>query len=360
MESLNEIQNRFIEEANAILSQIEFVEESIILPTLRNNGNNHIREIFPSIQTITDAQIKLNDIITSLNVKLNELNDIFTSQDYLDIPEEFRNADARSAQGECIEYALNLINEGETDREIIAAKMRGDLEAACIIHQDTLVEDFYCELFYNKDSLFKFIDVCLAIHHNKFLYEIEETIRSIKYYLKLFNLINTSKNHNIYRQGFIQLIALFDTIVFDCYRQVFNLDFFNQLKYFKDGSIKYSELANFHDFEEFQASTVNSILKNCYLKDLLKISANQNKTLFVFNGIDYYAKTREMINRRNCHIHNNGIADDSYINGKDEAFNIFHQSIGNYLIIDKEYFDNAFKICCSFISNFIAYFSSTQ
>jgi len=54
----------------------------------------------------------------------------------------------------------------------------------------------------------------------------------------------------------IAIIALFDAIVFDCVRTVFNLDFFNQLKFYKDGSIKYSEIAKYENFESFKIATI--------------------------------------------------------------------------------------------------------
>lgn len=212
--------------------------------------------------------------------------------------------------------------------------------------------------YHNKDDLREFIDVCLNIHHNDWLYEIEEAIQLIKYYLKLFELIDTSKTNNIYRQGFIQLIALFDTIVFDCYRDVFESDFFGQIKFFKDGKnegkITFSELATYRDFEALKTATINSIFKNLYLKDLMEIANKQDKSLFSIGGTEKYVAIREMINRRNCHIHNNGIADDAYI----QSYNIFKSSVGDYLVIDKSYYNAAFEMCSGFVLNFVSYFSS--
>lgn len=354
MESLHQIRDRFIKEVDAISSQIEFVEESIILPSLRKTNNCYIDGLIPNLSSISDAHNKLTDILSVLNIKLAELNEKFATQEYLDIPDEFRNADVRSSQGECIEYVLNLIREGETDKEEILDEMQGDLEAACIISEGTGEEDFYLWLYHNKDDLREFIDVCLNIHHNECLYEIEEAIQLIKYYLKLFELIDTSKTNNIYRQGFIQLIALFDTIVFDCYREVFESDFFGQIKFFKEGKITFSELGTYQDFETLKSSTISSILKRFYLKDILNILKNQEISLFTISGTRKYAEIREMINRRNCHIHNNGIADCRYI----ESFNLFKSDVGDFLAVDKSYFNSAFEMCSGFVSNFISYFSS--
>ena len=43
------------------------------------------------------------------------------------------------------------------------------------------------------------------------------------------------------------------------------------------------------------------------------------------------------IGRRNVHVHNNGIVDQMYL----EKFNLYGATQGEYLKINKEYFDNA-------------------
>ena len=92
------------------------------------------------------------------------------------------------------------------------------LEYAANIRMTTDSGDFYIKLLTNEEALMKYIDVCLDMYHNRHIDTIKESIEAIEYYLKLFQLIDISTTNNIYRQAFIQLIALFDAIVFDCVR----------------------------------------------------------------------------------------------------------------------------------------------
>ena len=190
------------------------------------------------------------------------------------------------------------------------------------------------------------------IFHNQQIDEVKDSVQTIEYYLNLFNLIDTSKTNNIYRQAFIQIITLFDTIVFDLIKTIFRADFFGQLKFFKDGSIKFSEMARYQDIESFETSIIESILKNCYLKDLLKIIKQQDENIYLIDAENKYPFIREIINRRNCHIHNNGKVDIQYM----EEFNIYSYNLGDFLVIDKQYFDTTCELCEVIISKLINFF----
>ena len=69
--------------------------------------------------------------------------------------------------------------------------------------------------------------------------------------------------------------------------------------------------------------------------------------LFLYDGEDSFKTIREMINRRNAHIHNNGVADNTYI----EEFNIFGANIGDFLVIDRKYLTDVGNITNKFIRN---------
>lgn len=82
---------------------------------------------------------------------------------------------------------------------------------------------------------------------------------------------------------------------------------------------------------------------------------SHNPELFNIDGEIKYANFIEMINRRNCHIHNNGVIDNSYlginkINDKPE-FNIYNFSIGSYAEINRQYLDESLYYCSVFMNN---------
>ncbi len=344
----------FEEETKAIISQMDFMEESIILSAVRDNSNEYLRGIIPSFNSIEDAQSNLEAVVNALENRLDILKYEYSNRDYKEIPDKYINIDQRSEMGEFIALILEHISNGETDKNKIAENIRPDLEALCIIKGDLYYGECFVNMYDDEKSLLEVIDVCINIHDNNEIYNIEKSIDLTEYYIKLFEWINIKNSINIYRQSFIQLIAMFDTIVFECYKIKFNNDFFEGLKYFKEGSIKYSELANYQDFETFKNDTIESKLRNCYLKDLLNIARNKNKNLFMVDGIDNYTQFREMINCRNCHIHNNGIVDNAYMGvNNNESFNIFNYNLGDYLGIDKKYFQRTYNMCKTFLYNFV-------
>ena len=217
--------------------------------------------------------------------------------------------------------------------------------------------EIFLELYDNPQKIKKYIDVCNKINNNSKINDLKESIKLIEHHIKLLNLINIKNPINIYRQAFIQLIAVFDTITFEFFQLKFNSNFFEWLKLFKDNSVKYSEIAKYNNFEWFQSETINGILKSCYLKDLLIIAKNNFKNSYIVNGKDLYTCFREMINRRNCHIHHNGIVDNAYLGLENSSiektnFNIYEVKLNDYLTIDKEYFCKSLDMCKSFLLNF--------
>ena len=72
----------------------------------------------------------------------------------------------------------------------------------------------------------------------------------------------------------------------------------------------------------------------------------KNKYPKVLEGIEY-KNIIEMVNRRNIHIHNQGIADARYI----ENYNIFGLEMNDYAQISKQYFLDAVAMLKKIIQN---------
>ena len=347
---------RFSDETSAIKSQVEFIEESLILPAVMEKRNKLTYSLIPNFKSIEEVHAQLDVTIKQLSDSIIELKESLSDIYYQNLPERFASIDYRSEEGELIQFILEIIGNGESDPQKIVEEVNIQLEALSIIEGENMGGGFYLELYDNTDRLIEYIDLCLKINHNNKIQDIEDSISILNHHIKLLSLVNTKNSTNIYRQAFIQLIAIFDTIVFECFRIKFNLNFFEWLKYFKDSTIKYSEISRCMSFEAFQQQTIEEKLRSCYIKDLLIIARNQDKSTFLMNGTDMYPYFREIINRRNCHIHNNGIVDNAYLgvgNSSVEVFNIYNMEIGEYLSIDKTYFYNALEMCRNFLYNFI-------
>ena len=113
--------------------------------------------------------------------------------------------------------------------------------------------------------------------------------------------------------------------------------FFEWLTCFDNVNVKTHEIAACATFDSFKEIQIETLLKKCYVKDLLYILHNKFGSLFDIDGKDTYPILQEMIGRRNVHVHNNGIVDQMYL----EKFNLYGATQGEYLKINKEYFDNA-------------------
>lgn len=355
-EQLLQKQNRFREETVAIKSQVEFIEESVILEAVRAKRAHLTSAIIEGEELASDIFSKASQVIATLSQRKESIIHQLSRSSYYEIPEKFYGIDVRSCEGETIQFILDIIENGETDTQQIYKELMTQLETMCIVNGENVGEDFYLDLYNNPQKIQQYIDVCLKLNHNFQMDSLGDSIKHIEHHIKLINLINPQNPINIYRQAFIQFVAVFDVMMFEICQIRFNSDFFNWLKFFKDGSVKYSEIANCSTFDQFQSTIINEKLKACYLKDLLIIARNNFKDIFIINEEDCYSNFREMINRRNCHIHNNGIVDNSYLgldNPSQGGFNIFNYIAGDYLLIDKDYFIKSLNMCDKFITAFL-------
>jgi hypothetical protein len=158
---------------------------------------------------------------------------------------------------------------------------------------------------------------------------------------------------NNFRQGFILIVACFDATVFDITEEILKDQFFKYISRFNSGSmpitIKLKELNDFADFETFRDDLIGKSLKGKYVKDLIEIY----KTLEVPYIKANFPKLIECMNRRNVHLHNNGYADNKYIN----IYNIYDYNIDDALTIDEAYFVECCEFCSMTVNSICEHFS---
>ena len=342
---MQKIIDGFNSEVNNIKEYVVFLEENIIANTLSKRNINEIFDNLSSLRSNNDDEIRLiNDILKNLEIEK--------------LPQWFKDIDARSNEGEFIEYLLEIIsNEGKDDTQEMMYAVKGHLEALYIMYGDCIGSDFLIELYENKEKLREFVELSKALHKQKNYFDYQHRLEQLINYNKALNLIDTKSNTNIYRQAFVQLIFVFDSVMFDIIRYKFNEKFFEWVNYFNDDNIKLKDIGSNSDFEEFKSMVIEQQLKKCYLKDLIEIIHKNYKSIFNINGKDTYVSYREIINRRNCHIHNNGIVDKSYLgidkNNNEPRYNIFGFREGDCAYIDKKYFENALNSCNKLLNNSI-------
>lgn len=343
---MQKIIDGFNSEVNNIKEYVAFLEENIIANSISKRNINEIFNNLSSLKSNSDNEIKLiNDILKSLEVE--------------QLPQWFKDIDVRSNEGELIEYILETINnEGIDDIEVIMKSIESELEALCIIFGETENGEFLYTLYDDKEKLKEFISLSKVLNLNNTYFDYKHRLEQLNNYNKALNLIDTKNNTNIYRQAFVQLIFVFDSVIFDVIRYKFNEDFFGWVNYFKkDDTIKLHDIGSNKNFEDFKSMVIEKQLKNCYVKDLIDILHRNYKDIFIIDNKDTYVDFIEIINRRNCHIHNNGIIDNSYLginkmNSKPK-YNKYKYKLGEYAEIDKAYFESTMNYCNHLLNRII-------
>lgn len=354
---LVKINGTFQMEISVIKEHIEFMEMSVILTGLKNRKysltEDNVDHLF--IANISNIQNKIETLSLKNQSDISDIKNKITGSQFHEIPKWFSIIDSRSNEGELINFIYELIDCGVTDKEEIMSELMNQLEYLCIKEGENIEGDFYLNLYGSKEETYKYIDFTLKIYHNNLIYKNQERLQELNNIEKLLRLIDTKNNINIYRQAFIQLMALFDAFVFDIIRIRFKDNFFEWLKLFENDTIKSHDMARYDNFDQFENTIIDQKLKGMYLKELMHILKSHNHELLIIDGATKYANFIEMINRRNCHIHNNGVIDNSYLginrNSDKPEFNIYKLDIGSYAEIDQEYLNGALYYCSEFISN---------
>ena len=165
-----------------------------------------------------------------------------------------------------------------------------------------------------------------------------------------------------WRQAFIVLVAAFDATVFDLVREALHRDFFGVItRLSRGGKLKLGELDQVCSWQEVQEDLIERELKLLYLKDLLVILDAGCGGLTDTSAGDTLGHLVEVVNRRNCHMHNQGIVDERYLGGKDEEkseFNVYRLSVGDVAHIDEAYWDTANRLCANAVTRIAAWVDS--
>lgn len=337
------IVEKFNFEVSNINEYIEFLENYVM-----NILNPKVSNIEDSVKNLDELKSKNNNNIEKVTKEINKI-------ELKELPNWAKSIDARSQEGELIEYIMQEL-EVTDDTEKIIESIKEELESICIIKGDQEDGDFYLNLYNSREEICKYVELSKNIYNNILYYDKENELKILINNEKALKLIDTKNKINIYRQAFNQLVFLFDSTVFDIIKNKFNENFFAWINYFnKDESIKLKDIGSNEDYNNFKLMIIEKLLKKCYLRDLIEILHREYKNIFYIGKVDTYIDFIEMINRRNCHIHNNGIVDNSYLgidrNNTQPRYNKYNFQLGEYIEIDKKYFEKSLKNCIGLLDN---------
>ena len=339
-QKLNSIRERYNQNIVQLKEYIQYIESLSLSMIGTRTECGEMSQTFETNQTIDNINSNFIQIQSEIHAKLDQLKaeteSITVKQDdYLEL-----NALKKTQDGEIISYLENEIYKGILDHDRLFSSAMCTLEFLRITKGESVDGDRFIFLYSQPEYVHHLVDLAVVSMKKRRSIEIQQSIDNVNNALKVLDFLNPNNRLSIYKQCFIQLMAYFDSCVFELIQVHMEFSFFQWLKAFENKTIKSHELAQYDSFDEFKSSFIRKILKECYVKDLLGILKKKNETIFFRNGNDVYAHIMEGIRRRNVHIHHDGKADELYLN----EYNLYSASLGDYLPISKSYLDDIFEV----------------
>lgn len=332
---------------------IQYIESHFLESMKSNKDIANISPTFYVNQNINNVCVNVALITKEMKEYIDQLYVQLNSIIWNEISKEDPTPEDATPDGDILNWLVCETYQDEHSQETLLKKTMGLVEIMCITKGPLVDGDRYYELYEKPDEVKRLIDIAINISNKKRYYEIRNNIRTIEGFVQALDLFNSANHLNIYRQSFIQILAYFDSCIFKIMQICLEKDFFNWITAFDNASIKRYDMAQYKSFLEFQSAQIYSMLKTRYVKDLLKSINTKNKSLFEVNGKNIFSSLCEMINRRNIHIHHDGIVDEKYLS----EFNIYTFEKDMYLEISKEYLQEAITNTENVITNISNHFS---
>lgn len=272
----------------------------------------------------------------------NSITEIEEELSVLKMPEGLKSVDVRSFSGELIQFMLDGL-EGDQSPEFIET-----IRQEAIEQSKQLAEMEENEI--PDESVIDYaIQSALYILKSRKLNDLEYVCEKSDEIEIALRMLKPEAEINVLRQGFILLITIFDATIFDLMRFAIRKDFFRLIGVVgKQDKIPLESLTRYGSFDEFRDVIVEEQLKPKYLKDILFILESQNVQYIDSSSGFSPIHLKEMIQRRNIHIHNRGRVDEKYLerdNNGATRYNIYNLAIGSIAQIDIPYWEMANRLC---------------
>jgi len=296
---------------------------------------------------IDQLKIIVDNKISSLQTKLSHMQP-------LELPAVSERIIANDLMESLVQYTESTVYDCMVNPEnkeyfelidtIIPTEFKKEIDM-----QDEISEEKYYDML-SVDDYKSLLNYAKCKLYNEAIDDIERDIEEYIELKTLYNIFDEKNPINIYRQAFILLMTAFDAAIFDLFSNLFNADFFNIariMNYEKKFSL--GDITKFRDFSEFASKTIDTMISGKYVSDILEILHIYKVDYFLIQGSDCFDDIIEMVQRRNLHVHKNGIVDEKYFtkgNGSQSGI-----QLGEYALIDNLYYNNASQILNNFILN---------
>ena len=345
--TLYNIRDKYLHDTAAIKDYVQYLENFFITFIRMNNNLHEISPTFfskPIAKNICDNNGTIQGEMYSYFQKVQE------EMNELDVKEKISgepSSEDPNPRGDLLMYLSTEIHKGEKDKKTLLKDAMGFVEAMCISKGELKGFEDFDFLYDNPSEIEKLVDIAFEDEKRRKYKSLHAEKTYVGNSIKALESFDASNPLNMHKQNFIQIMAYFDSCIFDMVKACMEKDLFEWLAYFENVNIKTHDMSLAGTFDNFKLRHIESTLKKCYVKDLLNILHEKQKDIFEINGNDVYAQLQEMIGRRNVHIHHNGIADQTYIGN----FNIYGFTSGDYLQISKDYFEETIKLTTQLVAS---------
>lgn len=257
-------------------------------------------------------------------------------------PEGLNSVDMRSYEGELIQFMLDGLEGDQTPETLTTIRQEAIEQSRQLAEMENLdIPD---------ESVIDFtIQSAIYILKSRKLNELEFVSEKFDDIEIALRMQRPETEINVLRQGFILLMTMFDAMVFDLMRVAIRKDFFRLIGVVgKQDKVSLESLNKYNTFDEFRDQIIEEQLKPKYVKDILAILENQNVQYIDSTSGFRSIHLKEMIQRRNIHIHNRGRVDEKYLerdNNGAPRYNIYNLATGSVAQIDLPYWEMANRLC---------------
>ena len=358
----NAVNERFQNESKAIYDYVSYIENNFYqrsCSVVRTQGYEDLSILNDYVFYTDDAKEKDENrkIIERLkNIVDSKISQLKTKRNQME-PKDLPTINEILIENDLVDGLVGYIESTVYDcmdnpnnkeyYELIDGIVPTDLKKEIDL-QDEDSEDKY----YDKLTVDDYLNVLCHVRcklYNDLIDNIDRDLEEYRELKTLYNIFDEKAAISIYRQAFILLMTAFDAAIFDAFTQLATQDFFNISKvvnYEKKFSL--SDITKFHDYNEFTESTIEAMISGKYVSDILEMLHKYNENFYYIDENDSYDVIMEMIQRRNLHVHKNGLVDEKYFTKGNGSLSGLH--VGDYASVDSLYFNAAYDTLKAFVS----------
>lgn len=349
------LRNRFHEEHQYLHKYVEYLQfkTAVTRAEIGEIANILSRYGFTALEIPTiwmsDKPLTLDELetyqgqINAIREKIESANqEIIEEINLFKFPKKGISIDVRSFEGELTQYMIDAL-EGDISPERVESvrqdAIRDNQDIAAMNDEEPAEESTFDDAIQNAIFILK----------SRKMYALEYVLEKSEEIDIAIRMLRPEAEINVLRQGFILLMTIFDATMFDLMRVAISKDFFRLIGTFsKQDKISLESFSKYNTFDRFRDDIIEEQLKAKYLKDVFSILDNQ-KVQYIDDRSGFKSiHLKEMIQRRNIHIHNRGRVDERYLerdnNGKPK-YNVYDFNLGSIAHIDFQYWEMANRLC---------------